>query len=98
MPDCGTADPAFQLGNDQLRLVPFTGRQGGLKLRALVVLAALHLNEFLHQRPAAAVQIVKDSLALRFQAKARFALLIRRDPEIRDEFPPMRRHDDLSPS
>jgi hypothetical protein len=46
---------AVELGDNELGLVSFAGRQSSRELRALVVLAALNLDKFLDQRPSAAI-------------------------------------------
>src|SRR5262249_30888595 len=67
-------------------------RQSRCELGPIAVLAALDLDKFLRQQPRAAVQIVQHGFPLGVQAEARFALPVGRDPEICDEFPPVRRH------
>jgi hypothetical protein len=63
-----------------------------LELGPIAVLAALDFHELGYQRPTTAVEVSLDGLALRFEAKARFALLISRNPVVSDEFAPVRRH------
>jgi len=60
--------------------VLFARPEGGCELEPIAVLAALDFHELGYQRPTTAVQVSLDGLALRFEAKARFALLIRRNP------------------
>ena len=59
----------------------FARPEGGRELEPIAVLAALDFHELGYQRPTTAVEVSLDGLALRFEAKARFALLIRRSVE-----------------
>ena len=72
----------------------FARRQGSRELGAIAVFTALDFHELGYQRPTTAVEVSLDGVALRFEAKARFALLVRRNPVVRDEFAPVRRHYD----
>jgi hypothetical protein len=56
----------------------------GRELGPIALLAALDFHELGYQRPTTAVEVHLDGLALRFEAKARFALLIRRNPVVRE--------------
>ena len=54
------------------------------ELRAIVTLAALDLDELIHQRPGAAIQERRDSRTLRIESETRATLLLGADPEIAD--------------
>jgi hypothetical protein len=60
-------------------------RERLLQLRPVIALAALDLRELADEGPPAPVQIVLDSLALRFEAEAGPALPVRADAEIGNE-------------
>jgi hypothetical protein len=60
-----------ELGDDELRLELLAGRERGSELRPVVAaLSGLHLDELLRERPAPAVEIGLDRLALRLDAEA----------------------------
>src|SRR5262249_40067464 len=81
------AGEPIELGNDQLGPVLFTSRKRAGELRPIVAPAALDLDELAQQLPAATVEIVLHRLALRRDAVPSDALLVGRDPQIRDKFP-----------
>ena len=65
------AAQAVHLGDDELGLELLAGRERGGELRPVVAaLAGLHLDELLRERPAPAVEIGLDRLALRLDAEA----------------------------
>src|SRR5262249_5058353 len=81
------AGEPIELGNDQLGPMLLTSRKRFSQLRPIVAPAALHFDELAQQLPAAAVEIVLHRLALSRDAVTADALLVGRDPQIRDKFP-----------
>src|SRR5262245_2359147 len=67
---------SVELGNDQLGLVLFAGRNRLGQLRAIFSFAAFDLDELIEQLPFAAVEIVLHRLALRRHAVTANALLV----------------------
>ena len=57
-------------------------RHGGLELRPIVLGARFRFDELGYQLPIAAVEKVRDRLALRLKAEAGSALPIGRNPQI----------------
>jgi hypothetical protein len=67
---------AIQLGDDELGAVQPASGERGLELRPIGFLAGLDLDEFRNQLPPAAVEIIGNRGALRFNTKAADALPI----------------------
>ena len=82
----GSGKPV-ELRNHQCRAVDFAGRERLVERRPImIVLAALDLDVLCDQLPAPAVEEALDRRALRFEAKARFALPLSADAKVRNKF------------
>jgi hypothetical protein len=85
------AGQTIELGDHQPGLLALAGGDGGGELWPVIVaLARLNLGELGNQRPAAAIQVAHDRLALRVEAKTGLALPVRADAEIGDKLAVMR--------
>jgi hypothetical protein len=77
----GITGQAVELGNDQFGAEQPAKLEPLGQLRTVGLLAALNFDKLFCELPIAAIQEVLDRLALRFQAKAGFALARRRNPQ-----------------
>src|SRR6516162_1102419 len=82
------AGKPIELGNDQLGPCEPAELECLFELRAVGFLAALYLNELLHELPIAPIEIILDCLALHLDAEPGSPLARRGNPQIRDEFAP----------
>ena len=83
---------AIELGDDEPCSLLLAGGKSLFQFWPVIVPTALDLGELRDEFPPTTVEIVENGLPLRLQAKPRFALPIRADAEIGDEFALMCRH------
>jgi hypothetical protein len=81
--EVGVARKPIEASNDQLGVEGAAGLECTSERRAIVVtLAALDFNVLLDELPRAAVQIVKNRLALGLKPKAAFTLPLGRNAQV----------------
>jgi hypothetical protein len=79
------AGEAIEFGNDKRALVKTRGSECLLELGPISAPAAFDLREFRDDRPASAIEIARNGVALSFKPETARALAIRRDSVIRYE-------------
>jgi hypothetical protein len=85
LPRCYGAGKAVDLSDNERDLMDPRGGKRLVQRWAIRTLAALDFGELANDAPIASVQVVGDSLALRLDAKAGFALFASGNPVICDE-------------